>query len=89
MEDEMQDNITGRDGLITLQALAYAIAAIQSLPREKQSWSNCQDMILMFNTMTPTPEERSVLADEVEGAFGHRPDFTYFESTDEVGAAVH
>lgn len=39
-----QDEITGRDGYITGQALVYAIAAIQSLPEERQEHSNMLDM---------------------------------------------
>lgn len=37
-------SITGRDGYIVNQALLYAIAHIQSLPPEKQEWSNMRDM---------------------------------------------
>lgn len=37
-------SITGRDGYIVNQALIYAIAHIQSLPEEKQEFSNMCDM---------------------------------------------
>ena len=37
-------NITGRDGYIMLQALAYAIECIEHLPERWQEWSNKEDM---------------------------------------------
>ncbi|GHA35037.1 hypothetical protein GCM10007989_33700 [Devosia pacifica] len=37
-------SVTGRDGYIVNQALLYAIAHIQSLPEEKQEFSNMCDM---------------------------------------------
>lgn len=37
-------SLTGRDGYIMGQALVYAIAHIQSLPEEKQEFSNMCDM---------------------------------------------
>lgn len=42
--NENSNSITGRDGYIVNQALLYAIAHIQSLPEEKQEWSNMRDM---------------------------------------------
>jgi len=38
---------TGRDGYIMGQALVYAIAHIQSLPDEKQEFSNMCDMCII------------------------------------------
>lgn len=50
-----QDEITGRDNYITGQALVYAIAAIQSLPEERQEHSNMLDMCdLARATFEPT-----------------------------------
>ena len=40
--------ITGRDGYIVAQALAYAIEVIGSLPEDRQEWSNCEDMKRIF-----------------------------------------
>lgn len=39
-----QTSITGRDGFIVNKALLYAIAHIQSLPEERQEWSDMRDM---------------------------------------------
>jgi hypothetical protein len=33
-----------RDNFILAKALAYAIEAIESLPKNRQEWSDCQDM---------------------------------------------
>jgi hypothetical protein len=42
-------SITGRDGYIYKQALAYAIVAIELLPKERQEWSNKEDMKLLLD----------------------------------------
>jgi hypothetical protein len=42
-------SITGRDGYIQMQALAYAIAAIELRPEEYQEWSNMEDMKLLLD----------------------------------------
>src|SRR5712664_3734835 len=39
---------SGRDGYIQMQALAYAIEAIELLPRQWQEYSNQQDMIALL-----------------------------------------
>ena len=36
--------ITGRDGYLQMQALAYAIVSIEQRPKEFQEWSNKEDM---------------------------------------------
>jgi hypothetical protein len=36
--------VTGRDGYIVAKALAYAIEAIEALPKGWQEWSDCRDM---------------------------------------------
>jgi hypothetical protein len=41
-------SITGRDGYIVAQALAYAILVIEALPNHSQEYSNCQDMKAIF-----------------------------------------
>jgi hypothetical protein len=46
-------SITGRDGYIMAQALAYAIEAIEHLPHEWQEWSNKEDMRLLLKTLHP------------------------------------
>ena len=46
-------SITGRDGYIMAQALAYAIEAIEHLPDKWQEWSNKEDMKLLLNTLQP------------------------------------
>ena len=40
----MRMNVTGRDGYIVAKALAYAILTIESLPEERQEYSDCLDM---------------------------------------------
>ena len=40
-------SITGRDGFIVPQAMLYAIGYIQSLPEERQEWSNMLDMCMI------------------------------------------
>ena len=40
-------SITGRDGFIVPQAMLYAIGYIQSLPDERQEWSNMLDMCMI------------------------------------------
>ena len=40
----MSDQITGRDGYIVCKALAYAILAIERLPREWREESDKEDM---------------------------------------------
>lgn len=59
-------SITGRDGYVVAQALAYAIEAIEHLPDEWQEWSNKEDMKLLLNTLYPRMAE-----DLRIGARGH------------------
>lgn len=40
-------SITGRDSYITTQAMLYALGYIQSLPDERQEWSNMLDMCMI------------------------------------------
>lgn len=40
-------SVTGRDGYITLKAMLYAIASIQSLPEENREYGDLQDMLLL------------------------------------------
>jgi hypothetical protein len=49
------DSITGRDGYIVAQALAYAILVIESLSKEWQESSNCQDMKAIFEARVDEP----------------------------------
>jgi hypothetical protein len=37
-------SITGRDGYLVLQALAYTILTIEALPEKQQEWSNKEQM---------------------------------------------
>jgi hypothetical protein len=39
-----RQSITGRDGYLVLQALAYAIEVIGAMPDQWQEWSNREDM---------------------------------------------
>jgi hypothetical protein len=55
-------SITGRDGYVMAQALAYAIEAIEHLPDEWQEWSNKEDMKLLLNTLHPGMAENLRIA---------------------------
>jgi hypothetical protein len=44
-------SVTGRDGYLIRQALAYAVTAIELLPKERQEQSNAQDMRLILYSM--------------------------------------
>jgi predicted ATP-grasp superfamily ATP-dependent carboligase len=44
-------SVTGRDGYILAQALAYAIEVIGSLPEDRQERSNREDMKKIFEAM--------------------------------------
>jgi len=39
-----RQSITGRDGYLVLQALAYSILTIEALPEPQQEWSNKEQM---------------------------------------------
>ena len=39
-----RQSITGRDGYLVLQALAYTILTIEALPEKQQEWSNKEQM---------------------------------------------
>jgi hypothetical protein len=66
------DDITGRDSYILAKALAYAVACIDSLPREKQEVSDRDDMAVLFNAC---PEwERGCALQDVERHTGRMPD---------------
>jgi hypothetical protein len=65
-----------RDRYITAKALAYAIAAIDSLPPERQEWSDRNDMVELLCRQMPDPVQREALALSVQGHFGRPPDLT-------------
>jgi hypothetical protein len=46
---QVPPSVTGRDGYIQLQALAYAIVAIELLPPRRQERSNREDMKLLLD----------------------------------------
>jgi len=46
-------DVTGRDYDILVKALAYAITAIDSLPRIRQEVSDCDDMRRLLAAMRP------------------------------------
>lgn len=51
--EALPDATTGRDDYIMSQALIYAIAQIQSLPRDRQEFSNMCDMCAIARTINP------------------------------------
>ena len=48
-----QNSITGRDGYLVCQALAYAIVAIEQRPDRYQEWSNKEQMKLLLEHYCP------------------------------------
>jgi hypothetical protein len=61
-EDTMTENdVTGRDHFILLEALATALAALEQLPEDRQPKSNMEDMIRLLAAYDPTPGAVSVL----------------------------
>jgi hypothetical protein len=59
--------ITGRDGYIIAQALAYAVEAIGALPDQWREWSNREDMKRILAATTNELTERDLR----EGACQH------------------
>jgi hypothetical protein len=59
----MQKNatVTGRDGYLMRQALAYSIVAIEALPEMWQEWSNKEDMKLLLETLAKGMTEQFML----------------------------
>ena len=45
------EGVTGRDSYIEAKALIYAIAMIQSLPEDRQEWSDMRDMCAIARTI--------------------------------------
>ena len=72
----MNKTVTARDGYIINKALAYAIAWIDSLPKEQQEASDRCDMVAILISRIPSPRQRAVLASGVQCHTGVLPDFT-------------
>jgi hypothetical protein len=68
-------SITGRDRLILLKSLAYAVATIQALDEDRQEWSDRRDMKALVRAIEPKRSERDFIADSVARHAGTRPDF--------------
>jgi hypothetical protein len=61
-EDTMTENdVTGRDNFIIIEALATALAALEQLPQDRQPKSNMEDMKRLLAAYDPTPGAVSVL----------------------------
>jgi hypothetical protein len=58
-------SVTGRDNYIIMNALAYAIEAIDRLPQRWQEWSDQKDMIALLDAMSDQPDFYRI------GARGH------------------
>lgn len=71
---ESSGGITGRDGYIVCKALAYAIAYIQSLPKERQEYSDCCDMVELLRHYMPDALSLTLLAKGVDAHTGTTPD---------------
>jgi hypothetical protein len=68
-------SVTGRDHTIVAQALAYAIAIINSLPEERQEASNREDMIRMLESMCSPPMIHYLTAGARWHLFGEQPNW--------------
>jgi hypothetical protein len=77
-----EPSVTGRDGFVMAQALAYAIVCIDSLPEEKQERSNRDDMVALLHAMVPDPVQRERFARGVEAHTGVLPDLTDWKAGD-------
>ena len=66
-------NITGRDDYIIAQAMAYAIAMIDSLPPDKRELGNRMAMVMLLHHYAPDAEFREMILDGIEGHTGRRP----------------
>ena len=69
-------DVTGRDSYIMTKGLAYAIAAIQSLPEHLREESDCDDMISLLCALVPDERVREHIAEGVRADLGRRPDLT-------------
>jgi hypothetical protein len=49
-------SVTGRDGYIIFQALAYAVLAIEALPEEWQERSDADDMHRLLRALADDPD---------------------------------
>ena len=72
------NSIRGR--LMVAKALAYAIGTIETLPLERQEWSDAQDMKFILNECFA--EWATHVADAVEHHTGKRPDLIDGKSGD-------
>ncbi|TCK31225.1 hypothetical protein EV667_1331 [Ancylobacter aquaticus] len=75
--------ISGRDWFVEGKALTYAIAYIQSLPKERQEWSDMQDMIRILRAKV-SPETLALMAYDVEIHAGRRVNLRVEETSREV-----
>ena len=57
-------SVTGRDGLIQAQALAYAIVALERVPELRRPRSNKEDMFRLLRSIAPDEGYRALLLDE-------------------------
>jgi hypothetical protein len=68
-------SVTGRDGYLIRQALAYAVTAIELLPQKRQEWSNAQGMRLILDSVCD-PSDRQFFLDNARAhltGIRHRP----------------
>jgi hypothetical protein len=63
---QLKDNITGRDGFILVQALAYAIALIDALPLQHRPLTNQRDMKRLLDHMLANPRDVAILQGEAQ-----------------------
>ncbi len=69
-----------RAHLVIAKALAYAVAMIDSLPSEKQEWSDRQDMVDILKTHFTM--WGPFVAQSVEFHTGHKPDLTDYKNVE-------
>lgn len=79
---------TGRDGYITLKALVYAIAHIQSLPRDRQEYGDMLDMCdLVYENRLPQ-EMLDIIVYDVERHIQHEVNLYPSDGMDKERAAM-
>lgn len=68
-------SMVGRVGYINLKALLYAVACIQTLPGDKQEWSDMCDMCAIArSTLAERPNRGADILWSVEHHVGHQID---------------
>jgi hypothetical protein len=88
-----QASLNGREGYIVMKALIYAVARIQSLPRDRQEYSDMIATCALVRESAPAmfsstaPERFASFVWEVESHVGHEIDLWPSEGGDGINGA--